>query len=302
LWAPRATGRTVPEMLAEAEWTRRRDRYRQRLTGLLGTYLDRRGGGIPNPVVDFLFTYYTLRPGQLQRWHPGLGVCLSGRAADGYLRLRGYRRTDDGVTVDRAALLRRKGTIDFIVGLLDATAGRPAQYGCFGLHEWAMVYRAASGDVRHRGVPLRLGSSDIDAVVESMPLRCTHFDAFRFFTDSARPRNNAQLTREGQSVTEQPGCLHAAMDLYKWAGKLLPLLDSEIVMDAFELAYAARELDMRASPYDLRALGYQPVCIETPSGRAEYVREQAAIAERAAVVRKELLSRCRRLLRLAALR
>jgi hypothetical protein len=76
------------------------------------------------------------------------------------------------------------------------------------------------------------------------------------------------------------------MDLYKWAAKLLPLLDSDIVMDAFELAYAARVLDMRASPYDLSALGLEPVRIETPSGRAEYVREQAVVAERAGIVRR----------------
>jgi hypothetical protein len=67
-------------------------------------------------------------------------------------------------------------------------------------------------------------------------------------------------------------------------------------MDAFELAYAARVLDMRAGPYDLRALGYEPIRIETPSGRAEYVRQQAVIAERAAVVRQALLRRCRALL------
>ena len=99
-----------------------------------------------------------------------------------------------------------------------------------------MVYRAEPGEVRHRGVPLRLGSAGTDAVVESMPLRCTHFDAFRFFTGPARARNGAQLTRQAQPATEQPGCLHAAMDLYKWAFKLLPLLDSDSVMDAFELA------------------------------------------------------------------
>ena len=80
------------------------------------------------------------------------------------------------------------------------------------------------------------------------------------------------------------------------AFKLLPLLDSDIVLDAFELAYAARELDMRASPYDLTSFGYQPICIETPSGRAEYVREQNAVATRAAAVRQALLTRCRTLL------
>ena len=289
-------GHTVSEVLAEAHWTRRRDRHRQRVATLLDPYLDRRGGGQAHPVIDFLFTYYMLRPGQLERWHPGFGICLSGPSANAYTLLSGYRRTDDGVAVDRDVLLRRKHTVEFVTGLLEATAGRPAQFGCFGLHEWAMVYRAAPGDVRHCAVPLRLGGPGTDAVVESMPLRCTHFDAFRFFTDPARGRNSAQLTRQGQPATEQPGCLHAAMDLYKWAAKLLPLVDSDIVMDAFELAYAARVLDMRASPYDLSALGLDPVRIETPTGRAEYVREQAVVAERAAIVRRALVARCRALL------
>jgi hypothetical protein len=290
----------VSEVLTEAVLTRRRDRHRQRVAALLDPYLDRRGDGPAHPVIDFLFTYYRLRPGQLKRWHPGFGIHLSGPSAAGYARLSGYRRTDDEVAVDRDVLLRRKGTVEFVAGLLEATAGRPAQFGCFGLHEWAMVYRAAPGDVRHRAVPLRLGGPGTDAVVKSMPLRCTHFDAFRFFTGPARGRNSAQLTREGQPATEQPGCLHAAMDLYKWAAKLLPLLDSDIVMDAFELAYAARVLDMRASPYDLSALGYEPVRIETPSGRAEYVRHQTVVAERAAVVRQALLARFRGLLDAAA--
>ena len=145
-------------------------------------------------------------------------------------------------------------------------------------------------------MPLRLGRAGTDAVVQALPLRCTHFDAFRFFTDAARPRNDAQLTRQDQPKFEQPGCLHAAMDLYKWGVKLLPLLDSDVVMDALELAYEARVLDMRASPYDLRAQNYQPICIETPSGRAEYVRQQAAISDRAATVRHALLTRCLRLL------
>jgi hypothetical protein len=290
----------VSEVLGEAEWTRRRDRHRQRVSAVLGSSPRRRADGAADPVIDFLFTYYTLRPAQLARWHPGFGVDLEGQSAAAYERLAGYRRSGHTVTVDTDLLARRRPTIDFVVGLLGATARRPAQLGCFGLHEWAMVYRAAPGDVRHYGVPLRLGIAGTDAVVESMPLRCTHFDAFRFFTDPARSRNSAQLTREQQVDSEQPGCLHAAMDLYKWSAKLLPLLDSDAVMDAFELAYAARVLDMRASPYDLRVFGYEPVRIETACGRAEYVRQQAVIAERAAVVRQALWARCRGLLAAAA--
>ena len=106
------------------------------------------------------------------------------------------------------------------------TGSRPGQFGCFGLHEWAMVYRAA--EHRH-AVPLRLGQEGTDAVVEASELRCTHLDAFRFFTPEAVSRNarvatpTGLPTREAQADLEQPGCLHAGMDLYKWAVKLGPL-------------------------------------------------------------------------------
>ncbi|PRC54461.1 3-methyladenine DNA glycosylase, partial [Mycobacterium sp. ITM-2017-0098] len=82
--------------------------------------------------------------------------------------------------------------------------------------------------VRHSRVPLRLGPAGTDAVVESMPLRCSHFDAYRFFTESAAPRNAQPLTRQTQVATEQPGCIHAGMDLYKWAFKLGPLIESSL--------------------------------------------------------------------------
>lgn len=37
----------------------------------------------------------------------------------------------------------------------------------------------------------------------------------------------------------------------RWAFKLYPLLSSELLLDALQVALEARELDMRASPYDL---------------------------------------------------
>jgi hypothetical protein len=95
---------------------------------------------------------------------------------------------------------------------------------------------------------------------------------------------------------EQPGCLHATMDLYKWAYKLLPATPSSLLGDCFALAAEVRELDMRASPYDLADHGYPPVAIETPAGRAEYARAQAGFAERAAPLRERLLDLCERLI------
>ena len=98
--------------------------------------------------------------------------------------------------------------------------------------------------------PLRLGTTGTDEVVESHRIACSHFDAFRFFTDSARPLNTLQPGRDDRAAFEQPGCLHAGMDLYKHAFRLTPLVPSELVADCFELAWDIRELDMRASPYD----------------------------------------------------
>ncbi|WP_225730143.1 MULTISPECIES: 3-methyladenine DNA glycosylase [unclassified Nocardia] len=279
-------------VLPEARWRALAAAHRDRVDALVGPYLRQRRAGSKHPVLDFLFTYYGNKPAQLERWHPGFGVVLAGaREYDG---ARGYHAVDGGHTADPAYLARRRGTVEFVANLLRATASRPPQLSCFGLHEWAMVYRAE--EVRHRQVPLRLGHHGTDAVVESMQLRCTHFDAFRFFTPDAVGRNAEQLTRADQLRREQPGCLHANMDLYKWGFKLTPLISSDLLFDCFELACTARELDMKASPYDLSEYGYEPVRIETPSGRADYVRRQSEVAECASGLRARLLDVCQELL------
>jgi hypothetical protein len=173
--------------------------------------------------------------------------------------------------------------------LLAATADRPAFTGCFGLHEWAMVYRDEG--TRHP-IPLRLGQAGTDAVVEAHQIRCSHFDAFRFFTPAAVDRNRLRPTRETQPDLEQPGCLHAGMDVYKWAYKLSPAVPAELVADCFELAVEIRELDMRASPYDLRGHGYEPVAIETAEGKAAYVAAQREFARRGTDLRTRLIDVC----------
>lgn len=81
------------------------------------------------------------------------------------------------------------------------------------------------------------------------------------------------------------------MGLYKWAYKLSPLVPSELVADCFALAREIRTLDMRASPYDLADLGYPPVRVETPEGRAEYAVAQRGFAERAGTLRARLLAK-----------
>lgn len=159
-------GRTVSE-----GWTARAEQHRRRAEAFLGPHLRRARANQPHPVWDFLFSYYSLRPRQLRAWHPGYGVVLDGPSAGQYLSRTGYVATSGGVTVGEDYLRGRLSAVRFVADLLRATQGRVAQFNCFGLHEWAMVYR--SDELRHDRVPLRLGRAGTDAVVESMPLRCS---------------------------------------------------------------------------------------------------------------------------------
>jgi hypothetical protein len=290
-----------PQTLAERQWLPRRAGHERRVDELLADHRERAGRGQAHPVEDFLFSYYSFRPARLRRWHPGAGIALAGPVALERLDWRDHILADDGaVTLDVPSFLGHRGdAVRRTVDLLAATAARPAQLGCFGLHEWAMVYRQDAEQVRHSRWPLRLGQAGTDAVVEGHRIRCTHHDAFRFFTEPARPLNVLQPARNDQVELEQPGCLHATMDLYKWAYKLSPAVPSELTFDCFALARRTRELDMRASPYDLGELGYPPVPIETPDGKAEYVQQQREIAELGQRLRDRLLDVCRRILAVA---
>ena len=283
-----ATVRAV-EVLDEPLWRARAAAHRARVEQWTVPHRERRRRREAHPVLDFLFTYYSVRPHRLELWHPGPHVVL--RGGEEYLAQPGYLRDGDGVRLDPAALPERLvGAAEFVGALLAATAARPPRLSCFGLHEWAMVYRTE--EPRHGAVPLRLGTAGTDAVVEELPIHCTHHDAFRFFTEAARPRNAVAPARSDQVAMEQPGCLHATMDLYKWAYKLAPATPSNLMADCFALAADVRELDMRASPYDLSAWGYSAVPIETPAGRAEYAKAQAAFARRAAPLRSALGTLC----------
>ena len=290
--------------LSERNWQERAAAHLRRVQRYSEPYLRRRSTGQKHPVEDFLFTYYTQKPGQLSRWHPGAGVVLTGAAAAERLGWKFYREANSaeleaGATAGHGPavvldldkfMAQRKEAVDFARIILGRTLARPAQFGCFGLHEWAMVYQQEANAVRHEYLELRLGSGGTDQVVEDSRIRCTHFDAYRFYTPQASGLNELTPTRENQRDLEQPGCLHANMDLYKWAYKLSPVLPSELVMDCFELSWRIRAMDMQASPYDLAAWGYPPIRIETAQGKADYVAAQRAFSAEAAVLRGRLLA------------
>lgn len=311
-------------VLAPQDWLARSADHRERIQARTAPLVALHMRGERHPVQDFLFGYYSCSPAALARWHPGAGVVLAdpdGAAADAEAARHdaphrgGWRHVrrvspgevpgapDGGWTVDVAAFAADRGTgVAFTRDLLERTVARAPRLGCFGLHEWAMAYRSDVHGVRHSQLPLRLGAAGTDAVVEGSRIRCTHFDAFRFFAPEARDRNEGDdgvlPTRAGMREMEQPGCLHAGMDLYKWAYKLVPAVDSGLLADCFDLAWDIRRLDMEASPYDLTGVddlsdgrgGYAAVRIEEPAGRAEYARRQREFAERGQALRVRLLA------------
>ncbi|MEO7844905.1 MAG: 3-methyladenine DNA glycosylase [Nocardioides sp.] len=285
---------TAAETLEGSQWRARAAAHAARVDAFVEPHLARRAAGEKHPVHDFLFTYYSQRPAQLRRWHPGFGVALAD--AEEYAGLRGYTTVGPHVAVSPEYVAGQVPLLTATERLLAATAGRPAQLGCFGLHEWAMVHRLAEDGTRHPDWPLRLGPDGTDRVVESHRIACSHFDAFRFFTPSARPLNTLAPRDDDRAAYEQPGCLHGNMDLYKHAFRLSPLVPSDLVADCFALAREIRVMDMRASPYDLADLGLEPIAIETAAGKQVYAAEQRAFAGRAAPLRQRLLDECRRLL------
>lgn len=283
-------GTPVERTLPQEEWLALAEEHAASVDRLTAGHRGRRRHGERHPVDDFLFEYYRHRPTHLRRWHPGPGTALAD-AADVYGDRPGYVVDEEGTArLDIASVMERRGrTVGFVQGLLGATLSRPATYDCFGLHEWAMVYRLAPGEQRHEQLPLRLPQEETDAVVETHRVRCSHFDAYRFFTADAVGRNSLRPTREDQVAFEQPGCLHAGMDVYKWCFKLAPAVPSDLTLAAFELAREIRELDMAASPYDLTDFGIEPVPIETPVGKAEYVERQRGFTARSNALRRRLL-------------
>jgi hypothetical protein len=251
--------------------------------------------GMPHPITDFLFEYYPFSFAFLEKWHPGIGLALEWEGAHPPPPFTGrfYTLAEGHLSVLPAKLGAKEcQRLGWILELLVATRDRPPNFACHGLHEWAMVYRAR--EVRHeKTLKLRLPQDEIDRVVESRPICCSHHDAFRFFASEARPFNHLQPDLENRILLEQPACVHANMDLYKWAAKAMPWSGSDLLLDCFELAVDLRDLDMRASPYDLTEWSREPLRIETAEGRRMYETEQRQLAARARPLRERLIGSIR---------
>src|SRR5690554_5335963 len=92
----------IHTVLSEAEARARAAAHEARLRPVLDPYLAARRRGEKQPVMDFLFEYYTFRPSRLLRWRPGLGVAVQGTDARRWLEDPDFVETPEGVTVDPA--------------------------------------------------------------------------------------------------------------------------------------------------------------------------------------------------------
>lgn len=282
-------------------WTKRAELLKAEVSYVTHAFLTRRGVGEKHPIYDFLFTYYNYSPTKLNHWTPSIfeKIEISDTILDEYFWLKEpwFIKENDSLYLNKNRLNKScLKAADFIASLSENILNQSNRFNCFGLHEWAMVYKLSKEEIRHRDQKLRLTLNEISCFVESQNICCSHYDAYRFFTPEAKPLNMLNPTLEARKEMEQGGCLHANMDIYKWATRLWPWIGSDFILKAFLLAKEGRELDMRASPYDLSDYGYQPICIETEEGRIEYQKEQKNYAIKAKILRQELSHFCKNLL------
>ena len=222
-------------------------RTRERVDRLLAEHLARRARGETHPVEDFLHAYYSFSPGRLRRWHPGPGVVLAGaagmpRASWRFYRDRrrrgGPRRRGVPRGAGRHGRLRAGPPHGDPRPARDRRLLRPPRVG-HGLPAGTgagAAYRAAPA-ARPRTAPTPSSTATRSGAATTTP-------------SASSPARRGRATACSRPATvqvalEQPGCLHAGMDVYKWAYKLTPAIPSELVADAFELARDIRVLDMQ---------------------------------------------------------
>lgn len=269
--------------------------HQQRCADLVDNYFVNKNRGQKHPTVDFLFSYFSFSFSKLCKWSPGPNTLINHLPK--HLNPQVFSEKEGSYFIDPKKFPeKRHAGLRWTLALLENSQKVTPTFNCYGLHEWAMVYK--DENTRHREtLPLRLTMEEIVEFVDSQNLVCTHYDALRFYTEAAKPLNKFQMTRDEQPDFDQAGCLHVNMDLYKWAYKIYPYISSDLIADCFELAKECRIIDMQASPYDVSSLGVEKIAIETKEGRNEYISKQNSLYQKSLDLRSKLIESYRLILR-----
>mmetsp|Transcript_23139 Transcript_23139/g.48509 ORF Transcript_23139/g.48509 Transcript_23139/m.48509 type:complete len:630 (-) Transcript_23139:164-2053(-) len=237
------------------------------------------------------------------------------------LRIRG---DDDNVESTATSITKKQKQATGLLwyqSVLEATLRNDPVLHCYGLHEWAMQYHPKGAPPPPSGkyqshTQLRVSRETINQTVERKGLRCTHVDALRFFAPAAAPLNKqgSSLQRTDQLRLEQPGCVHAHMDLFKIALKITPFVDPCLLREILRIALKARTLDVGASPYDCSEyvignmdnihdgdgdlIPIPVIPVETSEGRTLYMERQKELMAEAYSIRQNLLFNYKAVLRL----
>ena len=160
-------------ILSYENWKQLAVQHRARAERWTLPYRKRRASGQMHPIYDFLFIYYRNKPSHLEAWHPGHGISLR-EAPLGEFFKEAYYRVENGCTSLDPSLMKEttRHRLEMALRLCQSVNARPATFGCFGMHEWAMVYQGdTESEVRHaERLPLRLSQDATDAFVRSRPI------------------------------------------------------------------------------------------------------------------------------------
>lgn len=194
-------------ILNREEWTKKVQEFSGRCQAMLRGQLYKDPG---HPIYNFILKYYfSMSPKCLTHYSPGANVLLKQVSPDVMIKTLAHKESfgdplshvDGGYVLDLAKLkftASKRRAMEHVVRLLRAIDRKPPLLHCFGLHEWAMVYRndttktddQISSLSKFQSLPLRVSPEEIKRVLvpvegSASVLRCTHYDAIRFFTSDS---------------------------------------------------------------------------------------------------------------------
>src|SRR5699024_7067416 len=133
----------INQRLTVEEWQSHQRKHHHRTGKIIDPYLQQKNHHHKDPVIDFLFEYYAFRPSHLKRWSPGFGVMLEDADQDNTPDISELSVTEDGAFLNPDYFPdKRKRAARWILELLEKSLHKKPSFGCFGMHEWAMVYKA----------------------------------------------------------------------------------------------------------------------------------------------------------------